>query len=428
MHIFKYITLYLREIKQNTMNIENNQFKIQGVSVEELVENYGSPVYVYNTDTIASQIDRLKQAFKGQNLKLKYAIKALTNLSILKFIKSQGVGADVVSIQEVDMALLAGWKAEEILYTPNCVAFDEVKAGVDKGVFINIDNLYILEEFGKEYGNEVPCCIRINPHIMAGGNTKISTGHVGSKFGISIHQLNEVVEVVNQYNIDLQGLHIHTGSDILDAEVFLKMADILFNTAEKFKNIKFLDFGSGFKVGYKQDDITTNIEELGERLGEAFTKFCKKIGKELELWFEPGKFLVSDSGTMLAKTNVVKTTPAKVFVGVDSGLNHLIRPMMYNAFHAIINASNPAGKERVYTIVGNICETDTFGEDRLMHEVRQGDIIAFKNAGAYGFSMASNYNSRFRPCEVMVHKGKAHLIRKREVFEDLIKNQVVIDL
>tara|TARA_R110002074_G_scaffold13182_5_gene47383 strand:- start:1033 stop:2013 length:981 start_codon:yes stop_codon:yes gene_type:complete len=326
------------------------------------------------------------------------------------------------------MGLKAGFKADQILYTPNCVSFSEIKKAVDLGVMINLDNISILEQFGNEFHNTVPVCIRLNPHIMAGGNKKISTGHADSKFGISIYQLQHITRVVNTYGLNVTGLHMHTGSDILDAEVFLRAAAILFDAAKNFKDLEFIDFGSGFKVGYKEADIVTDIEELGEKLSAAFKSFCKEYGGELEMWFEPGKFLVSESGVFLTKTNVVKTTPATVFVGVDSGMNHLIRPMMYDSYHEIMNLSNPNGTKRIYTVVGYICETDTFGLDRKMSEVKEGDVIAFKNAGAYSFSMASNYNSRLKPAEVLIHKGEAKLIRQREVFEDLVRNQIEIEI
>jgi diaminopimelate decarboxylase len=320
--------------------------------------------------------------------------------------------------------LRAGFDPKNIIYTPNCVSMEEIDMAVKEGVQINIDNLSILEQFGHKYGNTVPVCVRINPHVMAGGNINISTGHIDSKFGISIYQMRHLERVIKSENICVNGLHMHTGSDILDVDVFLRAADILFEVTEHFPDLTFIDFGSGFKVPYKPDDYATDIEEVGSKLTEKFNAFCKTYGRDLELWFEPGKFLVSQSGTFLAKVNVIKQTTATVFVGIDSGLNHLIRPMLYNSYHHIINVSNPMGKQRLYTVVGYICETDTFGWDRKLSEVKEGDIIAFQNAGAYGFTMSSNYNSRFRPAEVLVHEGKDYLIRKREDLEDILRNQV----
>ena len=393
----------------------------------EICDTYGAPVYVYDAHQIENQYKTLTSAFSHVPVKIKYACKALSNINVLKFLKQLGSGIDTVSIQEVELALLAGYDPSDIIFTPNCVAFDEIKRAVDKGVVINIDNISVLELFGNEYGDTVPVCVRINPHIMAGGNYQISTGHIDSKFGISIYQMRHVERIIETTKLNVKGLHMHTGSDILEAEVFLQGAEILFEQTKLFPNLDFIDFGSGFKVAYKEGELSTDIEDLGRKLGDRFNEFCTAYGKQLELWFEPGKYLVSSAGTFCASVNVLKQTTATVFAGLDSGMNHLMRPKLYNAYHQIHNISNPSGAERIYTVVGYICETDTFGWDRKINEISEGDILAFKNAGAYGFSMASNYNSRYRPAEVLWINNQAHLIRKRETFEDIIQNQVVLD-
>lgn len=410
------------------MELVNGKYAASGINLIEISNQFGAPVYVYDGNKIIEQYNRLINAFKPLNIKVKYACKALNNSSILKLLKQHGSGLDTVSINEVLLGLRAGFDPKEIIFTPNCVSIEEIQEAVKLGVNINIDNISILEQFGHLYGNTVPCCIRINPHILAGGNTKISTGHIDSKFGISVYQLRHVARVVKSSNIRVNGLHMHTGSDILDPGVFLQGAEILFDAAKDFLDLEFVDFGSGFKVGYKDDDITTDIEELADALSQRFQEFCKEYGKDLELWFEPGKFLVSESGYFLVKVNVLKQTTATVFVGVDSGMNHLIRPMLYDSYHSIINLSNPEGKQRIYTVVGYICETDTFGWDRKLSEVHEGDILCFKNAGAYGFTMSSNYNARFKPAEVLIWNNQAHLIRKRETFEDLLQNEIEIAL
>lgn len=410
------------------MQLINNKYQSGGVNLEQIAHEFGTPVYVYDSEIILKQYNRLKNAFSSVDVKIKYACKALNNTNVLRLLKHAGSGLDTVSINEVELGLQAGFKPEEIIFTPNCVDFEEIKQAVAKGVHINIDNIAILEHFGAEYGNKIPCCIRLNPHILAGGNSKISTGHIDSKFGISVYQLRHVLRVVNTYKINVNGLHMHTGSDILDPGVFLQGAEILFDAAKDFPDLAFIDFGSGFKVAYKENDVTTDIEELAQALELRFTDFCNLYGRKLELWFEPGKFIVSEAGYFLVKANIIKQTTATVFVGVNSGLNHLIRPMLYDSYHEIINISNPDGKQRIYTVVGYICETDTFGWDRKMSEVHEGDILCFKNAGAYGMTMSSNYNARFRPAEVLIHNGKAHLIRKQETFEDLTRNEIEIAL
>ncbi|WP_296386753.1 diaminopimelate decarboxylase [Winogradskyella sp.] len=401
---------------------------MKNTTLLKIAKDFGSPVYVYDAETITNQYKRLTKAFsKVKQLKLNYAVKALSNISVLKLFSTLGSGIDTVSIQEVQLGLKAGFKPENIIFTPNGVSLEEIEEVSKLGVQINIDNLSILEQFGTKHPN-IPVCIRINPHVMAGGNTNISVGHIDSKFGISIHQIPLILRTVENTKMNINGIHMHTGSDILDIDVFLYASEILFETAKNFKNLEFIDFGSGFKVPYKTGDIETNIEELGEKLSKRFNEFCKEYGKDLTLAFEPGKFLVSEAGVFLAKVNVVKQTTSTVFAQIDSGFNHLIRPMLYGSQHSILNISNPKGRERFYSVVGYICETDTFANNRRISEINEGDILCFKNAGAYCYSMASNYNSRYRPAEVLLHKGKAHLIRKRETFDDILHNQVEISL
>ncbi|MFM1878445.1 MAG: hypothetical protein RLZZ241_1311 [Bacteroidota bacterium] len=397
---------------------------MEATTLLQIAQTYGAPVYVYDADKIQAQFNRLTSAFRAvPQLKLNYATKALNNLSILRLMNSLGSGLDTVSIQEVKLGLLAGFTPADIIFTPNGVSLEEIEQAAAMGVQINIDNLSILEQFGSKHP-DIPVCIRINPHVMAGGNSKISVGHIDSKFGISIHQIPHLLRIVDLTRMKINGIHMHTGSDILDIDVFLYASEILFDTALHFKDLEFLDFGSGFKVPYKDGDIQTNIEELGDKLGGRFNEFCKNYGRNLTLAFEPGKFLVSEAGFFLAKVNVVKQTTSTVFAGVDSGFNHLIRPMLYGATHHIENISNPDGKERYYSVVGYICETDTFGSNRRIREITEGDILCFRNAGAYCYTMASNYNSRYRPAEVLWMHGAAHLIRERETFEDLIRGQI----
>jgi diaminopimelate decarboxylase len=399
---------------------------VERTQLLELAQKYGSPIYVYDTDKIESQYNRLTDAFSTvKSLKLNYAVKALSNINILKFFKNIGAGLDTVSIQEVQLGLTTGIDPRKIIFTPNGVSLKEIEEVAKLGVQINIDNLSILELFGQKHP-EIPVCVRINPHIMAGGNSKISVGHIDSKFGISIHQVPHIKRVVENTGMNINGIHMHTGSDILDIDTFLRATEILFDVAKQFDDIDFIDFGSGFKVPYKEGDISTDIEQLGVQLSERFNEFCVEYGKDITLMFEPGKFLVSDAGVFLAKVNVVKQTTSTVFAHVDSGFNHLVRPMMYDSYHHITNISNPEGRDRYYSVVGYICETDTFGSNRRIAEISEEDVLCFHNAGAYCFSMASNYNSRYLPAEVMVHQGKDYLIRKRQTIHDILHNQEIV--
>jgi diaminopimelate decarboxylase len=251
--------------------------------------------------------------------------------------RENGVDMDVVSPQELEMGLIAGYAGENITFTPSGVHFSEIEYAVSKGAMVNLDNLAVLEKFGQTYGSSKPCLIRIKPHVFGGGNEKIMTAHPESKFGISIHQKEEILKIVNQYKIHVIGLHQHTGSDIKDGKTFEQAASALFDFAYDFKDLQIIDLGGGFKVPYSPEDPGVNMKEVGLIMSNAFTNFCQKYGRQLRLWVEPGKFLVSESGTFLAETNVVKRDPVKTFIGINSGLNHLIRPMMYGSYHYIFN-------------------------------------------------------------------------------------------
>lgn len=389
----------------------------------DIAKEFGTPVYVYHAEKIKEQYNKLVSAFSIIDTKFFYACKALTNVNILKYIDSIGCGIDCSSGNEVKLAVHAGVPPEKILYTSNGIAFDEIEEVASHRVHINIDSISNLEKFGKKFGGSYPVGIRIRPNILAGGNLKISTGHEKSKFGVPVDLLGDLLTVVEKYKIKIQTLHIHTGSDIKDADVFVQGIKVLTEIVPHFPDLEIIDLGGGFKVPYEPDDEETDIALIAKKLKKFLDSHL--AGKKYQLWFEPGKYLVSECGYLITQVNVVKDNNHQVFVGVNSGLNHLIRPMMYDAYHHIVNISNPEAQEKSYTVTGYICETDTFASDRLLHEVREGDLLVFYNAGAYGFEMASNYNSRYKPAEVIVKDGKASLIRNREEFEDLLKKQVV---
>ncbi|TVQ75730.1 MAG: diaminopimelate decarboxylase [Flavobacteriales bacterium] len=410
------------------MSKTKQAFAVDADYMLKLSQKYGTPLYVYDTSVMEKQYKRLKKAFSKLDTQINYACKALSNTNVLRFFHSLGAGLDTVSIEEVQLGLHSGFSPDQIIFTPNCVSFDEIRQAVELGVRINIDNLSILEQFGNTYGNSYPVCVRMNPHIMAGGNTKISTGHIDSKFGISIHQMRHLQRIAESYKLNINGLHMHTGSDILDVDVFINGANLLLDCALQFNDLEYIDFGSGFKVAYKPGDMETDVELLGERMTELMENFFVEYGRKLTIEFEPGKFLVSESGYFLADVNVIKQTTATVFAGINTGLNHFIRPMFYDAYHHITNLSNIGANERVYTVVGYICETDTFAWDRRISEIREGDILCFHNAGAYLYAMSSNYNSRLKPAEVLIHKGNDYLISRRQNFEDLLSTQIEIPL
>ena len=390
-----------------------------------IADEFGTPVYVYHAERIAEQYQKLKDAFAQQDVVFFYASKALTNINILRYMKSIGANVDCSSVNEVKLALYAGFAPEKILYTSNGIAFSEIEEAKNLGVHINIDSLSNLEKFGKKFGHSYPVGIRLRPNILAGGNFKISTGHDKSKFGIPVDQFEKIVECIEKYDLFIQGLHIHTGSEIRDVDVFVKGIAKLFEIILHFKELEFIDLGGGFKVPYKEGDTGTDINLLAQKVKEAFAGHLDRNKKHLQIWFEPGKFLVSEAGYFVTQVNVLKGTSSVTFAGINSGFNHLIRPMFYNSYHRVENISNENGPRKVYTVVGNICETDTFAEDREINEIREGDYLVFYNTGAYGFEMSSNYNYRLKPAEVFVKNGQPVLIRKRDVFEDLLRNQVL---
>jgi diaminopimelate decarboxylase len=402
------------------MSISNEQML-------RICEEFGDPVYIYDGNQMQENYNQFTSAFDVKQLKVHYACKALNNKAVLKLFKKQGAGLDCVSIQEVQLGLRAGFAPQDILFTPNNIGESEYEEAIAAGVKINVDNLHMLEYVGINHP-DLPIYIRINPHLMAGGNQNISVGHIDSKFGISIHQLPNIERIVKRFNLKVQGVHVHTGSDILDADIFIRAAELVFSVVEKFDSVTHIDFGSGFKVAYKEGDLHTDIQAFGKKFSASFNAFCEKMGKDYVLEFEPGKYMVSNTGHFVAKVNLVKQTTSCTFIGINTGFNHLIRPMFYNAHHEIENISNPGGDKKVYSVVGYICETDTFGLDRILTEVKRGDVIHFKNAGAYCSTMASNYNSRLKPPEVLVLDGEAHLIRRREELDDLTRCEVEVEL
>ncbi len=401
------------------MTLSHHQFS-------EIAAQFGTPTYVYHAETISKQYQLLTAAFVDQPVKIFYACKALTNVSILNHFKSLDANIDCSSINEVKLALYAGFPVEKVLYTSNGIGFDEIEEARALGVTINVDSLSNLKKFGEKYGRSYPIGVRFRPNIMAGGNLKIATGHDKSKFGIPIDQLEELLAIVQQYDLCINGLHIHTGSEIKDVDVFVKGIEVLFDIIPYFKELTYIDLGGGFKVAYKKGDAVTDIPLLAKKVGEAFANHPNPNGKPLEIWFEPGKYLVSEAGYFLTEVSVLKQTKNILFASVNSGFNHLIRPMFYESYHHITNISNPTGVEKNYAVVGNICETDTFAWDRKLNEIREGDLLVMANAGAYGFEMSSQYNSRFQPAEVLVKDGQYHLIRKRSDFEDLLRNQIIL--
>ena len=394
--------------------------------LKEAALKFGTPIYLYDLKIIENQFDKLnKELSVLENYKIHFAAKSLSNISILKFIKKMGAGLDAVSIEEVMIGLKCGFNKDEILYTPNGVSFEEIKQAFKLGVKINLDSIESIKDFVNEFGNQ-SLTVRINPGIYAGGNDNVSVGHSESKFGIPEERIDELLDMEKKGKIKITGLHIHTGSDITKNNQFKEGIKKIFSIARDFKNIESIDLGGGIKIPYYKDDTSTNLNDYVKEVSKEQKKFELEFKKKLKLIFEPGKFLVSDCGFFITKVNYIKSTKTKDFLQVDSGFNHLLRPTLYGSHHEIINLSNPAGKKKEYDIVGYICEKDTFAEKRKISDTSKGDLICFKNAGAYGFNMSSNYNSRVKPAEVCIYNNKILKIREAQSLSDLLLGQIDI--
>ena len=391
-----------------------------GFDPEAICETYGSPVYVYDSEVILRQLEIFRTAFAELPHRVLYAAKALSPVEVLRLLKEEGTGLDAVSVQEIELGLRAGFTPRDILFTPSFPSETDLDLAVELGARINIDNFGALEKFSGRHGG-VPCCLRLKPAVMAKDDT--ARWYEESKFGLSMQELEKAAKLVQEGALRVEGLHVHSSSVILDADVFTAAAKALFEAAERFPSLEYLDFGGGIKVPHREEDQVVNLAELADRLAPAYRNFTRSCGREVELWFEPGRFLVSEAGILLTRVTGLKKNGDELLAGVDTGFNHLLRPRLYDAWHGITNFSNPGGKPTEYRIVGQLCEPDDLAVERTLPEIREGDLLGFHNAGAYGASMASNYNSRPRPAEVLLQNGEARLIRRRETLDDLLGTQ-----
>ena len=392
-----------------------------------LAAQYGTPLYVSDAGVIAEQVRAFRQAFARLPVRIFYAAKALTSLSVLKLMRALGTGLDTVSPAEVQMGLMAGFAPDEMVFTPNMVSFDEIREAVERGLHINIENLSNLERLGRAYGAEVGCFVRLSPDFIGEQESPDRREwQKRTKFGIALSQWDRLEAIVRRYGIPVTGLHMHASHVIMSPEAFQRGAAHMFHLAEKFPQVRRLDFGGGYNIAGRHDAPETRLAQLAGILAPLHRDFARR-GRELELWFEPGRYLVARAGSLVVKTEIVKTNGRVLVAGTDSGFNHLIRPRLYGAYHEIANLSNPGGRPILTDVYGNLCEQDPFAVDWSIPEIREGDILCIRDAGGYGFAMSSQYNSRYRPAEVLLIGGSAHLIRRRETLEDLIRGQIIID-
>jgi diaminopimelate decarboxylase len=386
---------------------------------------YGLPLFVYDAGSIEHQIETLRRAFDVPDLEIHYACKALSTIGILKHIYAHGCGMDTVSPGEIEMALQAGVPPSRISFTPSGVHMDEYAYAIAKGVHIHVDQLHVLEWLDQHYPGTV-VTLRFNPGIEAGGHTKLQVGSAGSKFGFLSSQTEEVKKRTESLSLRISGVHMHLGSDISDAQSFDQAYEYLLKVALLWSDsIDHVNLGGGFKIPYHPQDHVIDITSFGNQVSERFHQFCKDLGRNITMVLEPGKYLVSRAGGLLMKVTGVREEGHRPMVFVSSGFNHFLRPMSYGAYHHLINLTNPEGAIRNYDIVGYLCETDTFAINRPLPEVRSGDVLCLLNAGAYGYTMASHYNGRPRPAEVLVYPDGTHsLIRRAETIEDVLRTDL----
>lgn len=402
---------------KNNFTITNNKLFIGGMSTQDVVKRYGSPLYVYDAEIIKRQFASLRDTIAYPHLSIHYACKANSNLEILKLLRAEGAQIETVSHGEVELALAAGFTPSEIIYSCGNISFEEQQALMNYHIMMNLDSLTQVRRFGEiNPGGKIS--FRINQGIGAGFHKHTITGGPESKFGIDITQLPELRKLAKQYHLTIAGLHQHIGSNILDEDIFMQAIEKLLETAKDFPDLESLDFGGGFGVPYQPGEKALDMVSLGKRITTALTKFMKAYGRELHVRFEPGRYLVAESGVFLATVTEIKHTPYKTFVGVNAGFNQLIRPAMYGAYQEIVNATNVRATESVVSVVGNICESsDFFAKDRLLADCVEGDSIAILDSGAYGYAMSSTFNARTQPSEVLIENGKPRVIRQTNGFK-----------
>ena len=399
-----------------------------GISVEELMQEYGSPLYVYEEQTIRAQFRKLKQSFPGISLQIHYAMKANPNPALLSILREEGAWVDTLSPWEAQLALDAGFPPEHLLFTGNNVPLEEIDYCRERQIPVNIESLSLLEQFGESYPGEA-LSLRINPGVGSGHHAHCITGGPLSKFGIYHDQLDRAKGLLQQYDLSLTGIHAHIGTGILDPEPMLEAMSLILSIARDFPGLQFIDIGGGFGIPYHPHQAPLDLTVLGTKMSSLFRQFCEEYGHSLDLKIEPGRFLIGSAGTLLATVNNIKNTPRYQFVGVDTGFNHLLRPALYGAYHRLCNASCMEGDRSPVVLAGNICETGdvlTHTSEGISEQwlppLHLGNRVAILDTGAYGMAMSSQYNMRPRPAEVLVNEGRSALIRKRETYEDLTKS------
>jgi diaminopimelate decarboxylase len=385
-----------------------------------LLSRFASPLYVYDLDVVRARVRALKSVISYRPFQPLYAIKANPCPAVVRAIVAEGFGIDAVSPGEVALALKLGVPAALIQYTENNMTDAEQAEALKAGVTITAGSLDRLERIMAAGAAEV--AVRFNPDVGDGAHEKICTAGPLTKFGIHHSQIHQVLALSKRYGVPVVGAHMHIGSGFLDDHAFTDACQVIFGLARMLQDLRFVDCGGGIGIPYRAEQQAMDLAAMGQRLCAAFAAFCTSYGKTLELRLEPGRFCVAEAGTLLTTVTSVKENPdGRVFVGCDSGFNHLVRPTMYGAFHRIDNLTRPQALPTLVDVVGNICESgDIFARDRLLPLPVVGDVLAIRDAGAYGMAMASTYNLRPLPAEVVLDAGEAKLARRRQTIDELL--------
>ncbi|MGZ7116097.1 MAG: diaminopimelate decarboxylase [Methanobacterium sp.] len=412
---------------------EKGNLSIGGADALELTEKYKTPLYVVDENKVRNNFRRVNNAFSSQykDFKIFYACKANTNLAVMRILQQEGSGIDAVSPGEIYTALLAGFGPEKILYTGNNVTDDELKFAVDSGVIINLDSVSALHRLTKLCNpHEVKISFRVNPKVGAGHHEHCITGGDLSKFGIMEEEAVEVYQKAADMGYKIAGIHTHIGSGILDPEPFMLAVETLMDVAGRVHqegniDLEFIDFGGGLGIPYTPNEKKLDINKFAKEITDLYKEKLNEydLGRP-SMCIEPGRYIAGDASILLTKLNTIKQSYRK-FAGIDAGFNTLLRPSMYGSYHHIVVANKPDAENiQNIDIAGNICESgDLFARDRPMPKLDEGDILAIFNAGAYAFSMSSQYNSRPRPMEVLVNNGESEVIRERETYADILSKQ-----
>ena len=413
---------------KNYFTEQTNFFK--GISPFEIIKEYGSPLYVYNESILRQRCREMKNFITYPNFSVNYSTKANSNLELLKIVREEGLNADAMSPGEIYVLLAAGFKPEQIFYISNNVSAEEMKYAIEKGIILSADSLSQLELYGKlNPGRKV--AVRFNPGVGAGHHEKVVTAGKKTKFGVNMDYISEVKEILKRYDLKLVGINQHIGSLFMEGKPYIEGVKSLLDIAKQFDDLEFVDLGGGFGIPYRKQEGQERLElkDFGSKLDQVLKDWVREYGKDITFKIEPGRYIVAECSVLLGTVHSIKNNYGVTYAGTDIGFNVLARPVMYDSHHDIevyregkLLKSTESDKP-VY-VVGNICESgDILAKDRMLPELKEGDILGIMDAGAYGYSMSSNYNNRLRPAEVLIREnGSISLIRRRDTLEDLMRN------